>query len=134
MTAVTSTSSDTTCPQALFLCSTENLPSIVLLWFFDDDPVAEYQFPLVGSPDEYPHTLQSASPNLAGVVMFEIVRAVLSESNSDNANFVSTLSANLSALRGAGVAAISCGSIGTRSNVYALDFDINEFFSARQCK
>ena len=98
-----------------------NLPGNTLFWFFDQRAVISYSLLNVGD-DQYPLML-SSPPELADVVSFEILEASLSV-NVANTNFISTMRANLSSLREAGVTNITCGNRGTRSNGYLLDFDI----------
>ena len=104
-------------------CSVNNLPGDTLSWFFDQRAIISYTLLNVGD-DQYPLML-SSPPELADVVSFEILEASISE-NVVNTNFISTMRANLSALREAGVLVtnITCGNRGTRSNGYLLDFDI----------
>ena len=68
--------------------------------------------------------LPSQFANTSGVI--EVEAASQSEENSVHSNSVSTLRANLSMLREAGVTSISCGSANTRSETYALNFSISE--------
>ena len=68
--------------------------------------------------------LPSQFANASGVI--EVEAASQSEENSVHSNSVSTLRANLSMLREAGVTSISCGSANTRSETYALNFSISE--------
>ena len=98
-----------------------NLPGNTLLWFFDERAVISYTLLNVGD-DQYPLML-SSPPELVDVVSFEILEASISE-NVANTNFISTMTANLSSLREAGVTNITCGNRVTRSNGYLLDFDI----------
>ena len=58
--------------------------------------------------------------------VIEVEAASQSEENSVHSNSVSTLRANLSMLREAGVTSISCGSANIRSETYALNFSISE--------
>ena len=56
------------------------------------------------------------------MVMIQIVEASYSENDRDRANFYSTLTTNLSALVMLGGNNISCGSLGSTSNIAAIDF------------
>ena len=126
--ATTASFSGTVCPQAMIYCVAENLPSLVLLWFFNSAIVTQYTIPLAADVrmDEYPFRLDLPSQfaNASGVI--EVEAASQSEENSVHSNFVSTLRANLSTLREAGVTNISCGSTNTRSETYALNFSIGK--------
>jgi hypothetical protein len=96
----------------------------VLVWFLNDEAVAQYTFPLVGDMDEYPFhpTLSAQFTSLLEIVIVEA-----SQSNSGH-HFSSTMRTNLSALREAGVMNISCGNVGTK-DTYALNFTISEFIT-----
>ena len=125
--ATTASLSGAVCPQATIRCVAENLPSLILLWFFNSVIVTQYTIPLVGM-DEYPFRLDLYIPsqfaNASGVI--EVEAASQSEENPVHSNSVSTLRANLSMLREAGVTSISCGSANTRSKTYVLNFSISE--------
>ena len=98
------------CSQALtFQCSARNLSSLVLLWFVDSTPVAQYTIPVVDQ-DEYPFLLPSP-PELANMILtIEIASASLSGNDRSRANFESTLRISLPSLGRARVTNISCGS------------------------
>jgi hypothetical protein len=124
LTAETATSSSRIiCPQATIRCYAVDFPS-VLVWFLNDEAVAQYTFPLVGDMDEYPFR-PTLSAQFASLLVIEIVEA--SQSNSGH-HFSSTMRTNLSALREAGVMNISCGNVGTKET-YALNFNISKFVS-----
>ena len=99
-----------------FTCSVVNLPSTTLRWFFDNDLFAVYPFSRTAS---YPLTvepLNATYSSLVGGVGVQVMEASLNEDNTDMASFISTMTANISALQGAGVSAVSCGSIAIRNN------------------
>jgi hypothetical protein len=122
LTAATATSSlGMICPQATIRCSAVDFPS-VLLWFLNDEAIAQYTFPLVGDMDEYPfHPTMSAQ----FTSLLEIIIVEASQSNNGH-HFLSTMRTNLSALREAGVTNVSCGNVGTKET-YALNFNISKF-------
>jgi hypothetical protein len=122
LTAATTSSSGTICPQATINCSAVDFTS-VLIWFLNDEAVAQYTFPLVNDiMDEYPF-YPTLSAQFASLLEIVIVEA--SQSNNGH-HFLSTMRTNFSALRKAGVMKISCGNVGTKET-YALNFTISEF-------
>ena len=115
-------SSGAVCPEASFQCSAVNLPSLLLLWYLNGRPVAQYTLPVI-QPDDYPLSFSPAG--LDGVTI-EIRSASLSTDAANSANFLSTLSvANLTTLREASATTTSsCGSTGTRSSVITVNYTI----------
>ena len=60
--ATTASFSGTVCPQATIHCVAENLPSLVLLWFFNSAIVTQYTIPLAGvRMDVFPFRLDLPS-------------------------------------------------------------------------
>jgi hypothetical protein len=113
------------CPQASVSCSAVESPS-VLVWFFNDKPVAQYLLPLDGT-HQYPYSLTLSAQFANLPLEIEILGA--SRTASGN-NFLSIMRTNFSALREAGVMNISCDidTVGTGSmETYALNFDISKF-------
>ena len=102
------------CPEVTFICSDMNLQSAVLRWFLNSRLFATYAY----SPsDHYPVTV---TPDNAAIALNALVDGVdvqiLSvSSNEDNPNDIgsieSTMTVNISALQGAGVTNVSCGTI-----------------------
>ena len=113
MTAITS---NNLCPEVNFICSAVDLPSTVLRWFFNDVEYATYVF---GSMHEFPQAVQTRNTTYTEVsgVDIQILNASLNEDNQDVASFLSAMTANISALQGAGVSTVSCGSSSIRSTI-----------------
>ena len=100
------------CPQVTFNCTAVDLPSTTLRWFINDDVIAHYAY----DPNHrFPNDDAIVSTNQTDVVTIEIVEASYSDSSLDRANFYSTLTTNLSAIKVLGGSSISCGSLGTKS-------------------
>ena len=107
-------SSGMLCPQATLTCSAVDFPSLVFLWFFDNEPVAQYTIQITGGMDQYPLDLPLSARFANLQVQIEVSDASQSEASPQDGNFLSVMRANLSGLREAGVNNISCGSPVTR--------------------
>ena len=109
-----SSNSTSICPEVTFICFAEDLPANSLRWFFNnDDLVGTYDF--AAQAHQYPFTVIPHDMTLAGIVDILILSASLNEDNLDQANFLSTMSVNISMLQELGVSNVSCGLFGTRS-------------------
>ena len=119
------------CPQVTFNCTAVYLPSTTLRWFINDDIIASYPY----HPNhQFPYNEILTSSPWTDVVIIQIVEASWSDSSLDRANFYSTLTANLSAVRELGGENVTCGSTGTRSNTIELNFNFKgKFESITNC-
>ncbi len=110
-------SSSNVCPEVTFSCSAVEFSQTTFRWFFNDDLFAAYPY----SPNhQYPFTVppENATYNaLVGGVDVQILEASLNEDDSDIVTFLSTMTVNISALRGAGVSTVGCGRFSQRSSV-----------------
>ena len=99
-----------------------------LQWFFSDRQFALYP---ISQTDSYPLTVEPQDTTLntlVGGVDIQILSASLNEDNPDQASFLSTMTVNISALQGAGVSTISCGSLGVRQTIgVRLNSNIGQF-------
>ena len=105
-----------------FTCSAVGLPSTTSRWFFNGNQFALYTISIT---DIYPQTVepQNATYNtLIGGVNIQILEANVNEDNPDVANFLSTMTVhNISALLGAGISNLECGSFAVRKNISIPD-------------
>ena len=102
-----------------FTCSAVDLPTNVLRWFVNDDLFASYD---VIPSDVYPLTVELTNTtynDLVGGVDVQILAASLNEDDQSFASFLSTMTANISALQDVGVTNVSCGRFGRLTRTYA---------------
>ena len=128
-------SENKTCPEVVFTCLAEDIES-VLRWNLNSEESAVYT---LDTSDTYPITLSLLNTPLnskvgTNNVDIQILQARQNENNADNANFLSTMKVDISALQGANVTTVSCGSSGTR-NTSAVVFDPagGQFYLAYPC-
>ena len=106
------------CPQVTFNCTAVDLPSTTLRWFINDDVIAAYPY----DPNhQFPYNETLASSPWRDVVMILIVNGSYSDATFDRANFYSTLTANLSAIKMFRGNNIRCGSLATKNST-GIDF------------
>ncbi len=109
-------SSSNVCPEVTFSCSAVDLLT-TLRWFFNDELFATYAYI---PTHEYPFTLLPGNATynaLVGGVDIQILEASPNEDNPDSATYLSTMTMNVSALQGAGVSTVSCGSFTRKSSL-----------------
>ena len=115
--------------EVTFTCSAMDFPSTTLRWFFNADNIAEYHFDY---NDEYPLRLSSTSQ--VGGVAVEVLTASRNINQTHLASFLSTMTANKTALRGAGIHSISCGAFGERSTIEIPPYNpTTGSYKARHC-
>lgn len=98
------------CPEVTLTCSIVDLPSTSLRWFFNGNEFARYT---ISTNDFYPMQIEPENTThytLLGCINIRILEASVNEDNPDRANFLSTITCNVSSLQRAGISTISCGS------------------------